>query len=1144
MGAKNQTSTATSAPNPAAMSAYTDILNKAQTLGNSPYTPYGGELVPGVNAQQTTGINNINSSAGIAQPYIQQAAGLATAASTPLTAAQIQQYQSPYTQSVVNATQAQFNNQNAQQLQGVKGNAIAQGALGGNREAVAEAETTNQQQLAQAPVIAGLENQGYQTGLNTALAEQQAQAQGAYSLGNLGVSGQNAALTGANAQVGAGNLQYGVSSAADQAAYGQFQNQQAFPYQQLQWQAGIDTGVGSNLGGTTTTTSPGPSALGQAAGLGTSVIGGLGASGAFGAAGWLAPAMLALADGGRVGLATGGGVSEGDSTAPESHDTLVAQQHQLMQGHRRVQMFPKGTPELPVPHGMGRTETDKGAFHYDPRKIDAGTIKALSGRGRENELLDLGPVSKAEAMARVQRGEHPVAIVERKPDGTEVRTAVGTHVTAPHQLAAMHRTKSPGNTLHVEDPRATLASRQKRADGGRIQGLAMGGVPYNATGMPYGGGTGYIPSMQITHGRGAPPAPGMGNQNQGASPSVGMLKFNNQNGPLNLGTGYTPSAVGDSTGLDVMPSAPSSGDAIYYRGGGVHVFADGGTPQGLAGIPDWLSDAQYTPSPSVAPDSGDMPAGFSMNDDTLALGVKPNWDPEQEAALADVHRSQAADNGGLPPEITQGHSGPIDAAPNRALAYNAPAGIAPAQPDYAGVDDPDSAYNRSLVSPRAPTQSSATSDLAYEHPHTDPWGAMIAAGLGMMASRSPFAGVAIGEGGLAGLKEYSAEQAQNIAEAEKKTNLAQSNKRIDLESTRLDQAAKQAQDQLNLKTKEQSEGSWYQQQEAAKPVVVRQDVDQFEITHPVYGKRAPDGTFVDPVTGKPIDPPAIDPMNSSSKGAPGTQVASADGTFTPEPGDLAGRNPEVLSAHPDLANTIKAIDEGRMNLGSVGFKQRTMLAQLVNQYDPSWDQSTWAARNKQQSDLTTNGNAGKMLLAVNQLLPHLKVASDKAEALNNSSFPAANSIANWWATATGDPRVKTFEEVREVASMDAARLLRGSGTMAEKDIDFWRNNISSAGSPQQLQDQINTLADELMGARVESIKQQYRSVMGREPPPNWISNDAQSALSAIRARKPGAPSSSSAAPPNPVADKQALDCANANPNDPRAAQIKQRLGVQ
>lgn len=278
MGKGNNTTTtsSTSAPDPTAAADYQALLQKAQGVAATPYQAYSGELTAPVNSQQQAGIAGINANANSAAPYVQNAAGMIQGAANPLTAAQIQQYQNPYTQQVVDATQAQFNRQNAQQQAGLTGNTIAQGALGGNRSGVAAASLAGQQQTSQAPVIAGLYNSSYQNALQTA--NQQFQTNplsAAYSLGNLGISGQNAALAGAGAQVGAGTLQQQTQQAQDTANYGQYAQQQGYPFQTLQWLAGIDTGVGSQLGGTSngTTTAPPPNPLAQYGGLGLAAAG-------------------------------------------------------------------------------------------------------------------------------------------------------------------------------------------------------------------------------------------------------------------------------------------------------------------------------------------------------------------------------------------------------------------------------------------------------------------------------------------------------------------------------------------------------------------------------------------------------------------------------------------------------------------------------------------------------------------------------------------------------------------------------------------------------------------------------------------------------------------------------------------------------
>lgn len=269
MGSKgSNTTTSTSAPAPAAMAAYQSLLDRAQGVAGQPYQAYTGELTAPMNAQQNLGVGNINQNAGFAQPFIAQGADYANRAAQYLSPEDIARYQNPYTQGVVNATQAQFDRQNAQAQERLKGSAIAQGALGGNRANIAAADLGYQQQLGQAPVIAGLYNQSYNSGLQAAQQQQQNLGNAAYSLGNLGVAGQNAALTGAGAQLGAGSLQQQTEQQKLAALYQQFQIAQAFPYQQTQWLAGIDTGVGSQLGGTSSTTAPAPNPLAQYAGVG------------------------------------------------------------------------------------------------------------------------------------------------------------------------------------------------------------------------------------------------------------------------------------------------------------------------------------------------------------------------------------------------------------------------------------------------------------------------------------------------------------------------------------------------------------------------------------------------------------------------------------------------------------------------------------------------------------------------------------------------------------------------------------------------------------------------------------------------------------------------------------------------------------
>lgn len=643
------------------MNLYSDLLTKAQQTAATPYTPYTGQLVAPVNAQQTQGISGINTAAGQAQPYFNTALGIAQQSAQPITAEQIQQYQSPYTQAVVNATQNQFNNQNAQQQQALLGNAIGQGALGGNRVGLAQAALAGQQQLAQAPVIAGLENTGYQQAVNTALAEQQAQQAGAYGIGSLAGAAQNAGLTGANAQLGAGTLEQQTQQAQNAAQYQQYLTQQAYPFQTEQWLAGIGTGVGSQMGGfgSSSTTQPGPSGGSQILGGLTSGLGLLGSTGAFGASGWMTPFFAGLKRGGRAE----GGVAAADDLpdpVPETSDTLNAQQQQLVAGHRRAQMFPNGTSELPLPRGMSRTVTKSGAFHYDPSRLSAVDIHKLSGQDRENELLDLGPVSKREVLRRLRGGEVPVAVVERNRDGHEVRAALGTHKTVGRQHTAMLRTKSPGHSLHIEHPNDTIARRMHvhhRARGGGVAGFASGGnANYQLFGggfgtptMPYMGSSGFVPTMGITRGPGAEGARGRGAPSatpeqptdwagltKGLSGLAGSIRSGLSDGMPGYGQPGGPVGLDVSSYGDAAVGVPGITSGYRY-GGGVAGYADGGDVPNFderwAGLPD---DGPPAP-PIKIPDFNDRFTGEAPPPRPVGVAAPTftdRFDPVMSASIA------------------------------------------------------------------------------------------------------------------------------------------------------------------------------------------------------------------------------------------------------------------------------------------------------------------------------------------------------------------------------------------------------------------------------------------------------------------------------------------------------------------------------
>lgn len=823
MGKGSQTTqtsnTSTTAPDSTAAGYYNNLLSSAQGVAATPYQSYTGELTAPVNAQQTAGIGGINAAANYAQPYIQQAAGLATAASTPLTQAQIQQYQSPYTQDVINATQAQFNNQNQQQQQQLTGNAIAQGALGGNRVGVAQAQLAGQQQLAQAPVLAGLANQGYQQGVQTALSQQQAQAQGAYSLGALGTAGQNAALTGAGAQVGAGTLQQSTQQAQDQAAYQQFLQQQAYPFQTTQWLAGIDTGVGSQLGGTSTsngsTTGPAPSPFGQIAGLG------LAAAGAF------------LKDGGAVrGFDMGGGIGG----SPYGGSSGWVPSIGITAGHGAPS--PQGGPNAPAqqqqmdPFKMASSAADlskklQGGFGFgSPMDIDSGGYGGSSGGfdlGTEGGITGgLGGLYASGGHVRgYDDGGSVAGFGDFIPQSGNLFSDQSPLDTAQWPTGPVN---APGPVVKGDQP-SPLDTAAYPAGPSGAPGVVSPSILPDATPQAIPDTSKPIAGIEPATGT-APITPSLAGDR--ATPTQGYAAniANLSHAVKTVESGGNYQAIGPQT---------RTGDRAY---GAYQVMG--------ANIPQWTKEVlgqSLTPQQFLAStEAQDAVARAKLGQYTNKYG------PEGAA------KAWFAGEGGMNnPNATDALGTSVSSYGQKVMAA---LGQAPNQ--QAGLGDTTLPPNAQPVQYQG--QKAAQSEqgplgrlLSGVGINLSPAAkqAILSAGFGMMASRSPFAANAIGEGGLQGMKTYSESKA-----AEQSGALA--NRKIELEAQKLGNAADMAQKNLALHTKTAMDTADY-----------HKGILEDRSTKSGYVKNA-DGTM-SVIKGGPADPETI------------SAVAKAKGSATDQP---------------------------------------------------------------------------------------------------------------------------------------------------------------------------------------------------------------------------------------------------------------------
>lgn len=454
MGKKS--STTTQAPPGYIQDAQKNVINQAQGVASTPYQQYQGQMVAGFSPDQINAFGNINNLQGSGNQFLPQAYDLTMGAAAPIgdqiplanpnttnsllgTAAStyangapnvlgtatgnygdlyntvtgggvgngINQFLDPYISNVLNAQMGYQNDQDAQQQNQLRGNAVAAGAWGGDRAAVAQGVLGGQQALANNQVNSQTLSQAYQNslgafqnqegvnsgilgfGANTAAtqgglnlqnaagseaaygaqlsaAQQAASQSGLLSLyagqqlQGLGTGSQQNSLASISAQLQAGALQQQLAQENLNVPYQNYQQQLQYPYNQLNFLSSIINGTAGLAGGSTT--SPGPSLTSQLGGLG---LAGLGAynAGLFGGSG-------------AGGGAAAAGASSGLQGIGDSLSSFLG--------------FAAGGPVMGYPLGMSPPQ---GAKNFDgfasdtPVYARGGTIPAYDGGGATDDPL-------------------------------------------------------------------------------------------------------------------------------------------------------------------------------------------------------------------------------------------------------------------------------------------------------------------------------------------------------------------------------------------------------------------------------------------------------------------------------------------------------------------------------------------------------------------------------------------------------------------------------------------------------------------------------------------------------------------------------------------------------------------------------------
>lgn len=245
------------------------------------------------------------------------------------------------------------------------------------------------------------------------------------------------------------------------------------------------------------------------------------------------------------------------------------------------------------------------------------------------------------------------------------------------------------------------------------------------------------------------------------------------------------------------------------------------------------------------------------------------------------------------------------------------------------------------------------------------------------------------------------------------------------------------------------------------------------------------------VTGDMAKAKALGLQQEQKKAAPAAS-AITDSGIPPQDQDKTG-DAFLATLPPSTAKEVKAIAEGRQNISAMGYRgaQRQQMLERVNQYDPNFDQTQWAARSSTQRDFAS-GQAAKNITAINTAIGHLGTFDELATALKNNDVKLANKLVNRVAEETGQPQVSNLELAQVAISDELMRTFRQVGA-SDAEADRWEKAFTSSKSPEQFKGAVQT-AVKLLSSRAEALQDQWTNTMGDVVPKKEVIHPTSKAV--------------------------------------------------
>lgn len=255
-----------------------------------------------------------------------------------------------------------------------------------------------------------------------------------------------------------------------------------------------------------------------------------------------------------------------------------------------------------------------------------------------------------------------------------------------------------------------------------------------------------------------------------------------------------------------------------------------------------------------------------------------------------------------------------------------------------------------------------------------------------------------------------------------------------------------------------------------------------------------------PPSGTP--PSTTSAPSGATPGAPSTTPPAGAPDAAP-----SNRNDGALEGLPaPAASIVKGMVEGRIapptSFAMAKPYWQTMM-QKAAEYDPSFDQTTWAGRVATRKDFSS-GQAAKAVTAMNTALAHAGTLADDFEKLGNYGGVATvlNQPANAIGKAFGDARQTKVQQTIDALASEARKVFAAAGGGNLTELLEWQKSFPLNGSPDQQKAALTGFVD-LLDGRLSALADQYNRGMGRtDDPINLLQPSARKVYERLTGREP------------------------------------------